>query len=108
MRFGPKSTSTLLIWDGAGSRHHAAAPSCRVSAGGDAQEWVPRPGGTWPEIAAAGGLPGLGAPPGADAPGATGRMLQEMLAAQLHAHAHAPPRLAAAGFPGLPLDGRHR
>ncbi|KAK9839829.1 hypothetical protein WJX81_004853 [Elliptochloris bilobata] len=69
------------------------------------QDWAAR---AWPEISAAGGLPGLGMPAGADAGGApTTRMLQEMLAVQLHPHARAPGALGGAGFPAVPLDGRH-
>ena len=71
-----------------------------------AQEWAAR---AWPEISAAGGLPGLGVPGGAEGGGApSARLLHEMLAAQLHPHARAPAPLGAAGFPAVPLDGRHR
>lgn len=63
-------------------------------------------GRTWPEISAAGGLPGMDLPAGLD-PHASARMLQEMLAAQMHARAPAP-QLGAAGIPVVPLSGHHR
>ncbi len=67
------------------------------------QEWVGR---TWPEISAAGGLPGMDLPAGLD-PHASACMLQEMLAAQMHARAPAP-QLGAAGIPVVPLNGHLR